>query len=184
MAFGARGSGLVILSRYLLDGLGLDQDRDFQAIYLDRAGDGPEMVLDGRAEALWGGGIGWPGFVKVASSPGGARFIAPDAEEARTIMAKHGFLKPLTAPPGSYPGQDEPIHSIGSWSFVMARSTLAPDIGYRIARALDLGQASIAARLAQAAETMPANTLAALPTGAKLDAGVARYLGEIGLATG
>ena len=49
VAFGASGSGLVILSRYVLDGLGLDQDRDFQAIYLERAGDGPAMVIDGRA---------------------------------------------------------------------------------------------------------------------------------------
>src|SRR5215813_15635713 len=31
VAFGARGSGLVILARYVLDGLGLDQERDFQA---------------------------------------------------------------------------------------------------------------------------------------------------------
>ena len=31
VAFGARGSGLVILARYVLDGLGLDQDKDFQA---------------------------------------------------------------------------------------------------------------------------------------------------------
>ena len=84
-------------------------------------------------------------------------------------------------PAGSYPGQSEPIHSIGSWSFVMAGPTLAPDIGYRIARALDLGQAAIGERLAQAAETTPASTVAALPTGAKLDAGVAKYLGEIGL---
>src|SRR6266852_402725 len=52
IAFGARGSGLVILSRYMLDGLGLDQDRDFRAIYLDHAGDGPAMVLDGRAAAF------------------------------------------------------------------------------------------------------------------------------------
>ncbi|MGH7339613.1 MAG: TAXI family TRAP transporter solute-binding subunit, partial [Candidatus Rokuibacteriota bacterium] len=33
--FGARGSGLVILAKYVLDGLGLDQDRDFEAVYLD-----------------------------------------------------------------------------------------------------------------------------------------------------
>jgi TRAP transporter TAXI family solute receptor len=38
IAFGARGSGLPILSRYVLDGLGLKQDDDFQSIYLDRAG--------------------------------------------------------------------------------------------------------------------------------------------------
>src|ERR1700680_4556630 len=78
VAFGARGSGLPILSRYVLDGLGLKQDDDFQSIYLDRAGDGPAMVLDGRAAALWGAGIAWPGFASVAASPGGARFIAPD----------------------------------------------------------------------------------------------------------
>ena len=83
VAFGAKGSGLPILSRYLLDGLGLKQDEDFQSVYLDRAGDGPAMVLDGRVAALWGAGIGWPGFTAVAASPGGARFIAPDAERDR-----------------------------------------------------------------------------------------------------
>src|ERR1700722_11160947 len=32
VAFGARGSGLPILSRYVLDGLGLKQDEDFQSV--------------------------------------------------------------------------------------------------------------------------------------------------------
>src|SRR5246127_174302 len=87
VAFGARGSGLPILSRHGLDGLGLKQDEDFKSIYLDRAGDGPEMVKDGRAAALWGAGIGWPGFTTMAQS--GARFIAPDADEIARIRAKH-----------------------------------------------------------------------------------------------
>ncbi|WP_436438973.1 TAXI family TRAP transporter solute-binding subunit, partial [Enterococcus faecium] len=51
VAFGAKGSGLPILSRYMLDGIGLKQDEDFKSIYLDRAGDGPAMVQDGRAAA-------------------------------------------------------------------------------------------------------------------------------------
>ena len=46
VAFGAKGSGLVFLSRYVLDGIGLDHDKDFQAIYLDRAGDGPATPSD------------------------------------------------------------------------------------------------------------------------------------------
>src|SRR5262249_58674690 len=54
VAFGARGSGLVVLARYVLDGLGLDPDKDFRAVYLDRAGDRPAMVLDRRAAALHG----------------------------------------------------------------------------------------------------------------------------------
>lgn len=101
VAFGAKGSGLPILARYVLDGLGLKQDEDFKAIYLDRAGDGPAMVEDGRVAALWGAGIGWPGFAAPASSPSGARFIAPSAEEIARIRAKHAFLKPLTVPAGA-----------------------------------------------------------------------------------
>ena len=96
IAFGAKGSGLPILSRYMLDGIGLKQDEDFKSVYLDHAGDGPAMVLDGRVAALWGAGIGWPGFTAIATSPGGARFIAPDADEIARIRAKHIFLKPLT----------------------------------------------------------------------------------------
>lgn len=114
VAFGARGSGLPILSRYILDGIGLKQDEDFKSIYLDRAGDGPAMVEDGRAAALWGAGIGWPGFTKMAESASGARFIAPSADEIARIRAKHTFLKPLTVPAGSYPNQTEAIASVGS----------------------------------------------------------------------
>ncbi|HEX2653170.1 MAG TPA: TAXI family TRAP transporter solute-binding subunit [Xanthobacteraceae bacterium] len=180
VAFGARGSGLVILSRYVLDGIGLDQDKDFQAVYLDRAGDGPTMVLDGRVAALWGGGLGWPGFTTVAQSEKGARFIAPNAEEATRIRAKHSFLKALTIPAGGYPGINAPIQSVGSWSFVLARPTLSDDVAYRLAGAIHRGQANVAKRLPQGAETTMANTVAAAPNTDLIHPGVARYLREIG----
>jgi uncharacterized protein len=51
VAFGARGFGFVILERHVLDGIGLDPESDFAAVYLDRACDGPLMVLDGGASA-------------------------------------------------------------------------------------------------------------------------------------
>ena len=181
VAFGARGSGLVILARYVLDGLGLDQTRDFHPVFLDAAGDGPAMVLDGRVAALWGGGIGWPGFAAVARGPAGARFIVPDADGIRRILAKHAFLKPMTVPAGSYPGQSAPIASVGSWSFVMARPTLDDALAYRLARALHRGEAALGARLAQARETTAANTVAAAPRVELIHPGAQRYLREIGL---
>ena len=181
VAFGARGSGLVILARYVLDGIGLDQQKDFQAIFLDAAGDGPKMVMDGRAAALWGGGIGWPGFAAVAKGPAGGRFIAPTAAEIERIRAKHAFLKPLTVPAGSYPGQGGPIDSVGSWSFVMARPTLSDDVAYRLARALHRGEADLARRLPAARETTAANTVAAVTRADLIHPGAARYLKEIGL---
>jgi len=179
VVFGARGSGLVILARYVLDGLGLDQTRDFEAIYLDRAGDGPAMVLDGRATALWGGGIGWPGFTAVTSA--GGRLLAPDADGIRRIQARHAFLKTLTVPAGSYPGQHEPIVSVGSWSFIMASPSLAEETAYRLARALHAGAAALAQRLPQAAETTAANTVAATPSHKQIHPGVLRHLRELGL---
>jgi TRAP transporter TAXI family solute receptor len=181
VAWGARGSGLVILGRYVVDGIGLDQERDFQSIYLDHAGDGPPMVLDGRAAALWGGGIGWPGFSTMAQSPGGARFIAPTAEEAQRIRAKHAFLKPLTVPAGSYPGQSDAIQSVGSWSFILARAGLPDDTAYRLARDLHRGEAALGRRLPQARETTAANTAAAAPRLELIHRGVLRYLREIGI---
>src|SRR5258708_11047340 len=102
VAWGAKGSGLVILAGYVLDPMGLDRDRDFKAIYLERAGDGPAMVQDGRVAALWGGGIGWPSFTTLANSPGGARFITPSEAEIERILARHKFLKRVVFPAGSF----------------------------------------------------------------------------------
>jgi hypothetical protein len=181
VAFGARGSGLPILSRYVLDGLGLKQDDDFQSIYLDRAGDGPEMVLDGQVAALWGAGIGWPGFTTVAASPGGARFIAPDTSEIARIRAKHSFLKPLTVPANSYPNQTAPIDSVGSWSFILVRESLPDDVAYRLARTLHGTEGAFCKKLAQACETTAANTVAAAPNPELIHPGALKYFREIGL---
>ncbi len=181
IAFGAKGSGLPVMSRFMLDGLGLKQDQDFKSIYLDHAGDGPAMVLDGRAAALWGAGIGWPGFTTLASSPGGARFIAPTAEEIARIRAKHSFLKPMTVPANSYPNQTAPIASLGSWSFVLARADLPDDVAYRLAKTLHGAEDALCRKLAQACETTAANTVAAAPDVSLIHPGVMKYFREVGV---
>ncbi len=179
IAWGAQGSGLVILGRYAMDGLGFDAAKDFQPIYLERAGDGPAMVLDGRAAALWGGGASWPGFTTVARSEPGARFIAPDAQEIARILGKHPFLKPVTQAAGSFPGQAAAIPSVGSWSFVMARPGLDDAVAWRLARALhELDKAG--SPPPQLVDTTAKNTLAAAPR-ERLHPGVARYFQEAGL---
>lgn len=182
VAWGAKGSGLVLLAGYTLDPLGLNRDRDFTPVYLDRAGDGPAMVLDGRAAALWGGGLGWPGFATMADSPGGARFIVPTKDEVARITAKHTFLKPITIPAGSYKGMTQDLQSVGSWSFVFARSDLPDETAYRLARTLHRGEAALKRHLAAANESTAANTWNAPADRATLHPGVARYLREAGIA--
>jgi hypothetical protein len=116
----------------------------------------------------------------MAASPGGARFIAPDASEIARIRARHTFLKPLTVPAGSYPNQNAPIDSVGSWSFVLARESLPDDVAYRLAKTLHGAESALCKKLAQACETTAANTVAAVPSLELSHPGVLKYFREIG----
>jgi uncharacterized protein len=182
VVFGAAGSGFVLLARYVLDGLGLDMQKDFDAVLLEKVKDAPPMVLNGEAAALWGGGIGWPGFETIARGPKGARFIGLEPDDISRIRAKYPFLKTMTVPAGTYPGLDRGVSTVGSWGLILARPGLPDDLAYRFARALHRAQPALSQRLAQAQDSVPANTLAASPRAKFLHAGVVRYLRELGLS--
>jgi len=179
IAWGTRASGLTLLGRYVTEGLGLDRDKDFKPHYLEKAGDGPTMVADGRVAALWGGGIGWPGFTAVMQA--GGRFIGLTPDEIAKVTAKHNFLKPITVPAGAYPGQKQAVNSVGSWSYILARADLADDVAYRLAKALHNGHDALMKRLDQAKETTPQSTFMAAPSARQIHPGVQKYLREVGV---
>jgi hypothetical protein len=133
--------------------------------------------MDGRADALWGAGVGWPAFAALARE--GGRFIVPDANEIKTILAKNPALQPNTLPAKSYAGQDQPLASVGSWSYVLSTQKLSDRAAYLLARAVHRAEGPLAARLEQARETTMANTLAAAPRRELIHAGVLKYLDEI-----
>jgi len=180
IAFGTKASGLRILVNDVLDGLGLEPDRDFQQIILDKAAEGPKLVIEGKAEALWGAGIGWPGFVKVANGPAGGRFIPPSQEQIQRILKKYPHLQEMTVPAGTYKGQKEDIHSVGLWSVILVRPDLDDDSAYRLARAIHLGHDALVSRLPQGQYTQAANTVKYVPA-ERLHPGAAKFYKEIGL---
>lgn len=175
VVLGTQGSGITVLGRTVLDSLEIP----VQAITLEKAADGPPMLMDGRAAAVWGAGVGWPAFAALAKQ--GGRFIAPDAEEIKRILAKQPALQAVTLPANSYAGQSAPLNSVGSWSYVFANSSLPEQTAYLLARAIHRAEAPLAARLEQARETTMANTLAAAPRPELIHPGVLRYLREAGL---
>jgi TRAP transporter TAXI family solute receptor len=176
-----RGTGLALQGRYVMEALGLDPDKDFEAIYTVSMADGPVMVLEGQASALWGAGNRWPGFVRVASDPRGARFVTPSDEEINRIVAKHAFMRRLTIPAGRYPRQFEPLSTVGSWSYVLARPDLDEADGYALASALHKAQHASNTFGGQLGESTAQDTLSALPRKDALHPGVERYFREIGL---
>ena len=176
IVLGTQGSGITVLGRIVLGSLGVEH----QEITLEKAADGPPMLADGRAAALWGAGVGWPAFSAIATA--GGRFVGPDAEEVKRILAKNPSLQAVTLPAKSYPGQDAPIQSVGSWSFVFARPGLPEEQGYLLARALHRAENPLAARLDQAKESTAANMVAAAPRLDLIHPGALKYLREVGLA--
>jgi len=180
IAFGTQASGLRILVNDVLDGLDLNPQRDFGQVVLKKAAEGPGLVLDKKVEALWGAGIGWPGFVEVSNGPAGARFIAPSAMQINKILVKHPHLKKMSVPAGTYKGQERQIDSIGLWSLILVRPELSDEIVYRLARAIHQGESALAKRLEQGQYTRAQNTVAHVPA-ERLHPGAARYFREIGL---
>jgi hypothetical protein len=172
VVMGVQASGITLMGRNVLQALGIE----VQPIFLEKAADGPAMVTDGRADAMWGAGVGWPAFAALAKA--GGRFIGPNAGEIQTVLAKNPGLQPVTLPAGSYPGQTAPIASVGAWSYVLANETLSEQTAYRLARAIHRAEGPLAARLDQARETTMAHTLAAAPRRELIHRGVLRYLDE------
>ena len=175
VVLGTQGSGITVLGRLVLSSLEIR----ITEITLEKAADGPPMLQDGRAAALWGAGVGWPAFAALAKA--GARFLGPGDEEVKRILAKNPSLQAVTLPAKSYPGQDAAIRSVGSWSYVFARPGLPEEQGYLLARALHRAEGALAARLEQARETTAANTFAAAPRAGLIHPGVLRYLREAGI---
>jgi TRAP transporter TAXI family solute receptor len=175
VVLGTQASGVTALGRTVLKALEIE----VQPIVLDKAADGPPMLLEGRAEALWGAGIGWPAFAALAKS--GGRFIAPTQDEIERILVRELSLQAVTLPANSYPGQLSPLPSVGSWSYVLASDKFPEDAAYLIARAVHRAEGKLAARLEQARETTMANTVAAAPRPELIHPGVRKYLQEAGL---
>ncbi|GAP34350.1 TAXI family TRAP transporter solute-binding subunit [Piscinibacter sakaiensis] len=168
VVFGVRASGLVTLARRVFDGLGLDLERDFQALFVERAADGPTAVLEGRARGLWGAGEGWPGFLRLAAAPGGARFLAPQPAQIPAILARHPRLQAMELPAGTYAGIESPLPTVGSVNVVLVREDLAPARAAAVLQALQAAGPALAAALPQAAFSTLENTRRSAPSPALL----------------
>ncbi|MCJ2068107.1 TAXI family TRAP transporter solute-binding subunit [Methylobacterium sp. J-030] len=171
VVLGTHQSGLTVMARSALAASGLDPERDIRPILLDRAGDGPTLVREGKADALWGGGLDWPGFFAMAQAPGGARFFGPSEVGIVHLAQPGAAMKRLTVPARSFPGQADPIETVGSWSFVLTRPGFDGDAAERIVRALGRDHA---------ATTDPKNLIGLVPVD-RLNPATGRALHAAGL---
>ncbi|AWN35662.1 TAXI family TRAP transporter solute-binding subunit [Methylobacterium radiodurans] len=178
VALGTRDSGLTAMGRAVLVASGLDPERDVEPVLLARAGDGPDLVRAGKVAALWGGGLRWPGFMALAGDPGGARFLAPTPEAVARLVAEQPELRRMRVPAGTFPGQAEPIDTVGSWSLILGRADLPPEAAERVVRAMDGARDVLARATGQGTGSDPRNLAEAVPP-AWLNPGTRRALADL-----
>ncbi len=164
VVFGVRTSGLVTLGRQMYAGIGIDIDRDVRAIYVEQAAESPRLVLAGDAVGLWGAGEGWPGFLRLAEAPGGARFVGPSTGQIAAIVARYPLLTAMEVAAGAYPGIDAPLPTVGSVNWILTRADLDDRRATRFVEAMQAAATDIAAALPQAAFSTLANTRASAPS--------------------
>lgn len=177
VALGTRDSGLTAMGRAVLAASGLDPERDVVPVVLARAGDGPDLVRAGAVAALWGGGLRWPGFTALAADPGGARFLAPAPKAVARLLPERPSLRRMRVPAGTFPGQAEPIDTVGSWSLILARPDLPPETAERLVRAMVRAGEALGRATGQGGGSDPRNLAEAVPP-AWLNPGTARALAD------
>lgn len=180
IAWGAKGQGVTVQARYIMDGIGLNMDRDFEPIYQQKFSEGPAMVVNGRAAALWGSGYRWPGFVTLSSCPAGMRFVVPDQREIQRICAKYSFMSRFIVPAGLYVGQYDPIETVGTWNFILGGPELSEAMGYRFVSGLHKAE-KLGLLSKQLTQTTVKNTLLAVGSPKRLGSGVLPYYRKAGL---
>jgi uncharacterized protein len=180
IAWGAKGLGITVQARYIMDGIGLSMDRDFVPVYQEKFSEGPAMVLDGRVAALWGSGYRWPGFVTLSTSPVGMRFVVPDQREIQRICAKYSFMARFTVPAGLYVGQYDPVETVGTWNFILGRPELDESMGYRFISSLHRAE-KLGLLSKYLAQTTVKNTMTAVANPNHFSPGVLQYYRKAGL---
>lgn len=156
------------LAGQVFDGIGLDLDRDFQAVDVEQAAASPRLVLAGEAAGLWGAGEGWPGFVQLAQGPGGARFIAPTPAQITRMLQECPQLQAMDLAAGTYAGISAPLPTVGSMNFILVRPELDEARAAVFVQAMQASTAELTAALPQAAFSTLANTRASAPAPALL----------------
>lgn len=178
--FGKQNSGTIGSNQVLLEGLGLDINKDFKLVH---AGYGP------TADALANGQITGAGIPSgpptgaitklMAANEGKFTLLNVTEDEAKKMDGDRNLWTPYVIKAGTYPGQDKDVTTIAQPNFLAVNDSVSEEHVYLLTKALyeNLGflQAIHKATNAMSVES----AMAGLPV--PLHPGAARYYKEVGL---
>ena len=180
MAFGQRNSGTIASTRVIVNSLGLDMDSDFDLLDTGYSAS-VEALQDAQVTCVSiPAGVPTSAVTQAFTALGEAiRFVEMTDDQLGAADDGRGLWTRYIIPPLTYPGQDEPVHTMAQPNFLAVRADVDDDDVYKITKAIydnlefiqGIQRATRAMSLARAIDGMP------IP----LHPGALRYYREVGL---
>jgi TRAP transporter TAXI family solute receptor len=143
---GAPGSGTEIFAFRIIEGMGMDKDKDMTRERLSAAESG-NALKDRKIDAfMFVAGVPTSAITDVAASPGLKMLLIDHDEAVAKMTAKYGpAYAPAVIPKGSYPGQEKESKVIAVWNIMTVREDFPEDLAYKLTKIMlekreDLGR--------------------------------------------
>lgn len=183
LSINVAGNTTNALSRHYFDTLGYDIE-SFVKVYELSAAESVEAMKDGSIDAyiIGGGGLGSSNVLDLASSQNGLKLIPLTDEEIGKLCAAYPFLSEGVIPGGSYPGIDEDVKTVISYTPLYVNNDVPEDVVYNAIKAINEHQPELESVVASAHYTTAEDTAKYLvDANMPLHPGMVKYLKELGL---
>ena len=146
LSTGAPGSGTEIFAFRVIEGMGLDKDKDMSRERLSAA-ESANALKDKKIDAfMFVAGVPTAAITDVAATPGLKMLLVDHADAVPKMVQKYGAAyAPAVIPKGSYPGQDKESHVAAVWNIMAVREDFPEDLAYKLTQIMlekreDLGK--------------------------------------------
>lgn len=134
---GAAGSGTEIVAMRVLEGSGLDPDKDVKREKLSVA-ESVNALKDNKIDAfIWSGGVPTAAVTDLAATPGVKIKVLDHSEAVPAMVKKYGplYVKD-TIPAKSYPGQDKEVSIVSVWNILAVNEKMDDKLAYDLAKTI------------------------------------------------
>jgi TRAP transporter TAXI family solute receptor len=161
---GAPNSGTEVLAGYVINGIGIDWDKEVTREKLG-ASESVGALKDSKIDAFfWSGSAPTSSLIDLASTPGLKMVLLPIAgdDAAKITSANPGVFHSVSIPKGSYSGVEVDIPTLSTATVLAAMDTFPADRLSQIIGAVFDNKAEIAAVWKGMANLTPESSMSAL----------------------
>jgi TRAP transporter TAXI family solute receptor len=132
---GSPGSATEVMAFRVLEGSGLDKDKDIRRERLGAA-ESTNAIKDRKIEAyFWVGGLPTAAVTDLGATPGMKLKLVDSAQAVPKMNEKYGPLYSAgVIPPKTYPGQDAENRIAVVWNILVVPATMSDDLAYKVTK--------------------------------------------------